>query len=384
MKKFSGNRPYQLCGKTVMDTTDPSISFDVDGVSNHYHDFHRKVRPHWHPNAIGMRALELEVDKIKKAARGKQFDCLLGLSGGLDSSYMLHMMVTRFGLRPLVFHVDGGWNSETAVHNIAAILDKLDLDLYTEVIDWNEMRDFQLAWLKSGLPHIDVPQDHAFIAVLYRFAERYGIKTILNGGNISTECVLTPLRYFYWGTDMRHIRDIIKRFCPNPMINYPFSSVIRHKLFLRYVKGVKVLKPLNMMPYNKSSATMTLQTEYGWKPYAQKHFESRFTRFFEGFWLPTRFNFDIRRVQFSSLILTEQMSRDDALAELERPAIDPMDLPRDLEFIANKLGLTLDELWAYHDMPRKYYWDYLNQHWMFASAERIMRLLGPSRRGGAF
>jgi hypothetical protein len=155
-------------------------------------------------------------------------------------------------------------------------------------------------------------------------------------------------------------------------------------LYLRYVKGVKVLKPLNLMPYNKSSATITLQTEYGWKPYAQKHFESRFTRFFEGYWLPTRFNFDIRRVQLSSLILTEQMSRDDALAELERPAIAPMDLPRELEFIANKLGLTLDELRAYHDMPRKYYWDYVNQQWMFATAERLMRLLGPSRRGGAF
>jgi len=381
---MTSSRPYQICSKTVMDTTDPSIYFDAEGVSNHYHDFHRKVRPHWHPNATGMQALELEIDKIKQAARGKQFDCLLGLSGGLDSSYMLHMMVTRFGLRPLVFHVDGGWNSETAVHNIAALVDNLALDRYTEVIDWKEMRDFQLAWLKSGLPHIDVPQDHAFIAVLYRFAERYGIKTILNGGNIATECVLTPFRYFYWGTDMRHIRDIIKRFCPNPMINYPFSSVIRHKLYLRYVKGVRVLKPLNMMPYNKSSATMTLQTEYGWKPYAQKHFESRFTRFFEGYWLPTRFNFDIRRVQFSSLILTEQMSRDDALAELERPAIDPTELPRDLEFIANKLGLTLDELRAYHDMPRKYYWDYSNQQWMFATAERLMRLLGPSRRGGAF
>ena len=377
-------RPYRICARTVMDTSDPGIGFDAAGVSNHYHDFQRNVKPNWHPDETGVKALEIRADAIRKANRGSEFDCLLGLSGGLDSSYMLHTVVTRFGLRPLVFHVDGGWNSELAVHNISVLVDKLGLELYTEVINWEEMRDFQLAWFKSGVPHIDIPQDHAFIAVLYRFAERYGIKTILNGGNIATECVMTPLRYFYWGTDMLQIRDVIRRFGTVPMKTYPFSSVFRHKLFLRFLKGVQVLKPLNMMPYTKADAVATLQKEYGWKAYPQKHFESQFTRFFEGYWLPTRFGFDNRRVQFSSLILTGQMTRDEALAELERPPIDPEVLPRDFEYVATKLGITVDELRGYHEMPMKFYWDYRNRQAIFEAAEKLLSLLGPSRRGGAF
>lgn len=367
-----------------MDTSDPSISFDVDGVSNHYSDFHRYVRPQWHPDQEGRAHLERMVGTIRAAGRGQEFDCLLGLSGGIDSSYMLHMMVKDFGLRPLVFHVDGGWNSELAVHNIHVLVEKLGLDLYTEVINWSEMRDFQLSFFKSGVPHIDIPQDHAFIAVLYRFAEKYNIKYILNGGNISTECVHNPLQYFYWGTDMVQINDIRSRFGTVPMETYPFSSVFRHKGYLRFVKGVKVIKPLNYLPYTKAGAVELLVNEYGWKPYPRKHFESRFTKFFEGYWLPTRFGFDVRRVQYSALILTGQMSREDALAELDRPPYDPETIAHDFEYIATKLGISVQQLQSYHDMPKKFYWDYSNQQWIFNSAERVLRALGLGRRGGAF
>ena len=213
-------------------------------------------------------------------------------------------MVTQFDLRPLVFHVDSGWNSEVAVNNINALVEKLGLDLYTEVIDWQEMRDFQLAMFKSGVPHLDVPQDMAFIGVLYKFAEKYGIKLILNGGNISTECVQTPLSLLYWGTDMAQIQDILTKHGRWPLGKYPFSSIYYHKIYLRYFKGVKVFKPLNLLPYIKKQAMELLQKEYGWKPYPQKHFESRFTRFFEGWWLPARFGYDMRRREFSSMILT--------------------------------------------------------------------------------
>ena len=270
---------YQICSKTIMDTSYPEIVFDDDGISDHYHDFHRNVKLNWNPEEKGRTDLERIVSKIVNTGKNKDFDCLLGISGGVDSSYMLHTMVKEFGLRPLVFHVDGGWNSELSVHNIQVLVDKLGLDLYTEVINWQEMRDFQLAWFKSGLPHIDIPQDHAFIAVLYKFAEKYGIKYILNGGNVSTECVRMPYQYYYWGTDMRHIRDIINQFGTIQMKTYPFSSVYRHKLYLRYLKGVKVVKPLNYMPYTKKIAIDVLKQEYGWKPYSQKHFESRFTQF---------------------------------------------------------------------------------------------------------
>jgi N-acetyl sugar amidotransferase len=375
---------YQICTKTVMDTSDPGIGFDQNGISNHYWDFEINVRPNWHPNEQGRLELERRIEAIKREGKGKDFDCLLGLSGGVDSSFMLHMMVKDFGLRPLVFHVDGGWNSEVAVHNIQVLVEQLGLDLYTEVINWEEMRDFQLAWFKSGLPQIDIPQDHAFIAVLYQFAEKYGIKTILNGGNISTECVNNPLQFFYWGTDMLQIRDVIRRFGTVPMRTYPFSSVYRHKIYLRYLKGVKVFKPLNLMPYNKQSSMNLLASEYGWKPYARKHFESRFTKFFEGYWLPTRFGFDVRRVQYSALILTGQMTREDALRELEKPPYDPETIEQDFEYIATKLGITSVELRGYHQMPKKFYWDYRNQHRLLELIERTVSYFKIARRGGAF
>ncbi len=375
---------YQICTKTVMDTSDPSITFDKDGISNHYHDFHNVVKPNWHPDERGRQELERMVGEIKKADRGKEFDCLLGLSGGMDSSYMLHTMVTQFGLRPLVFHVDGGWNSELAVHNIHVLIDKLGLDLYTEVINWEEMRDFQLAWFKSGVPHIDIPQDHAFIAVLDKFAEKYDIKYILNGGNIATECVSIPYKYFYWGNDTTHNRDIVSKFCSIRLTSYPFTSNLRHKFFLPYVKGVKTLKPLNLMPYSKKHAISTLEKLYGWKAYPQKHFESRFTRFFEGYWLPVRFGFDVRRCQLSSLILTDQITRDEALRMLQEPSYDANAIMHDFEYIATKLGISTKQLNTFFELPRKYYFDYKNASSILKLGATIYEFLGLGRRGGSF
>ncbi len=375
---------YQICTKTVMDTSYPGITFDKDGISNHFHDFHNVVKPNWHPDDFGKQELERQVKEIKRAGAGNEFDCLLGLSGGVDSSFMLHTMVTEYGLRPLVFHVDGGWNTELAVHNINVLIEKLGLELYTEVINWQEMRDFQLAWFKSGVPHIDIPQDHAFIAVLYQFAEKYKIKYILNGGNVATECVIMPYLYYYWGTDMVHIRDIIKKYGTVPMKTYPFSSVYRHKIYLRYLKGVKVIKPLNYVPYSKKIAIDVLKREYAWKTYPQKHFESRFTQFYEGYWLPTRFGFDVRRCQLSSLILTDQITRVEALKELDKLPYDTEYIEQEIEYIATKLGITPNELNAYQRMPKKYYYDYRNQNKFLGAIEKLVSLMGIGRRGGAF
>lgn len=367
-----------------MDTSDPTIQFDKEGISNHYWDFYNIVKPNWHVDSIGQQKLERIVDILKKAGRERDFDCIMGLSGGADSSYMLHKMVSDYDVRPLVFHVDGGWNSEIAVHNIQGLIEKLRLDLYTEVIDWEEMRDFQLAMFKAGLPHLDIPQDLAFIGVLYKFAEKHKIKYILNGGNISTECVLPPLQFLYWGTDMTHVRDILARFATIPMPTYPFCSIYYHKLYLRFFRGVKVFKPLNFLRYIKRDSMLELERLYGWKPYSQKHFESRFTRFFEGYWLPTRFGYDMRRNQLSSLILTGQMSRDNALAELESSPYDQETIENEFSYIATKLGISVDELYSYHTMPKKFYWDYRNQQKIFELGEKVLSLVTRTRRGGAY
>jgi N-acetyl sugar amidotransferase len=373
------NISYQICTNCVMDTSDSKITFDKQGVCDHCNDFYKNVEPNWHTDERGRKELNAIISKIKNDGKSRDFDCLLGISGGADSSYMLHLAVKEFGLRPLVFHVDGGWNSELAVHNIQVMVDKLGLDLYTEVINWEEMKDFQLAFFKSGMPGLDLPQDHAFVATLYNFAYKHKIKYILNGGNISTECVRNPMEFMYYGTDMPQIKDIKKRFGTIKMETYPFSSVFRHKIYLRYIKGVTVVKPLNLMPFIKSEAMSLLEKEYGWKPYPQKHFESRFTKFYEGYWMPERFGFDTRRVQYSSLILTRQMTRDDALEKLSKPAYNPDTIEDEFSYIATKLGITLEELRGYFTMAKKFYWDYKNQESLFNLGAKVLKAIGVER-----
>lgn len=372
-------RDYQICTNCVMDTTDSAIDFDTNGVCDHCTRFYRDVVPNWHTDERGKGTLRKIVDKIKSDGRKRDFDCITGLSGGADSSYMLHVMVKEFGLRPLVFHVDGGWNSQIAVHNIETLIDGLGLDLYTEVIDWKEMRDFQLSYFKAGVPNIDIPQDHAFIATLYDFADKYKIRHILNGGNFSTECVRNPLEWVYYGTDMAQIRDIRRRFGTRPLDTYPFSSVLRHKIFLRYVRRIQIVKPLNYMPYIKEKAMQVLADAYGWQPYPQKHFESRFTKFYEGYWLPKKFGYDTRKVQYSSLILTGQMSRDEALEKLSKPGLDEAEAAQEFEYIAKKLGITVEELQGYLDAPNKTHRDYKNNEWMFIWGANVMKWLGLER-----
>ena len=382
-EKLISGAPYQICTKLVLDTSDPTISFDQEGVCHQYHDFLQNIAPRWDCGPDGRAKLEAVVAQIKKDGRGKDFDCIIGMSGGADSSYMLHVMVKEFGLRPLVFHVDAGWNSELAVHNIDCMVSKLKLDLFTEVVDWAEVRDFQLAMFKSGLPNIDSPQDIAFIGVLFQYAKKFDIKYIMNGGNISTECVGYPIEFFYYA-DLTLIKDVLARFCPRKLENYPFTSSFYRKIYMPYVRGVQMIKPLNFIPYIKKSAMDELAAEYGWKPYKQKHFESRFTRFFEGYWLPARFGFDVRRVQFSSLILTGQMTREEALELLEEPPYDPDLIRQDYQYIANKLDIEIDVLKQYEKMPKKYFWDYKNRSSLYNLGERLINKISGSRRGGAF
>lgn len=369
------SKQYQQCTNCVLDTADPHITFDENGICDLCNDYNKTIKPYIDYGKLKDK-LSTVVDKIKKDGKKRDFDCLIGMSGGVDSSYMLHLAVKEFGLRPLVFHVDGGWNSEIAVNNIQRMIDKLGLDLYTEVINWEEMKAFELALFKSGTPYLDIPQDHAFMTTLDNFADKYHIKYILNGGNYSSEFVSYPLKYYYYGTDMRFIKDILHQFCNNDMDTFPFGSIFKRKIWLKYFRNVNIIKLLNYFPYNVNEAKSVLHDEYGWKPYPQKHFESRFTKFFEGYWLYERFNYDVRRVQYSSLILSGQMSREEAIEKLSHKPYDEETIAEEFKYISTKLGVTVEDLQSFFNLPKKYYWDYKNGMSVIDTCRKAARFLG--------
>lgn len=377
--KSSRNRPYMICTNCVMDTSDTKIAFDDAGVCEYCSNYQTNIKPNWHTDERGERDINAQVAAIKAAGRGRDHDCIIGVSGGIDSSYVVHLAKEKFGLRPLLFHVDAGWNSQQAVHNIEKLVDGLGLDLHTEVVNWREMRDLQLAFFKAQVPHLDTPQDHAFFAGLYNFAAKHGVKYILTGANYSTECVREPLEWHYHASDLRQLKDIHSRFGTVSLKSFPLADIFTFKLYYRYVKGVRVVKPLNYVPYIKEEATEMLVQKYGWQRYAHKHYESRFTRFYEGYWLPTKFGYDKRRAHFSSLILTGQMTRAEALEKIAIPAYSAEDVARDYEFIATKLGLTVDELRALEAGPNKTYRDYANAMPMIDLGTKVLRALGIQR-----
>ena len=369
------NPTHRVCANCVMDTSDPMIRFDEREICDHCRTFFNHTLPRWHTDERGARELDKVVARIKREGEGREFDCIVGLSGGIDSSFLTYVAKEVLGLRPLVFHVDAGWNSQEAVNNIERLVEGLSLDLYTEVINWDEMRDLQLAFFRSGVPHIDTPQDHAFFATMYKFAEQYHVKHILSGANISTECVRNPVEWIYYA-DARQVRDIHHQFGTRPLKQFPTSSILWHKLYLPYIRGIRVERLLNYLPYIKQDAVKLLTEKFGWQSYPEKHYESRFTRLFESYWLPTRFGYDVRRVKYSSLILTGQMSRVEAIEKLEQPSYDQATIIHDLNYVASKLGISPDELNGFMQMPRRTFRDYESHERLFRLGAKVMKRLG--------
>lgn len=371
----TSTKDYQICTNCVMDTSDPMISFDEDGVCDHCTSFHNHTLPNWPTGAEAEKNLDALVTKIKREGKNRDFDCIIGMSGGIDSSYLLFIAKEKLGLRPLVFHVDAGWNSQIAVNNIENLVNGLGVDLFTEVINWEEMQDLQLAFFKSGVSHIDTPQDHAFFATMYKFASQHKVKNILTGANLSTECVRNPVEWMYYQTDSHQVRDIHKIFGSRPLRQYPTTSILWHKIWLPYVRGIRTHRPLNLINYIKEDAKTLLMDKFDWKPYPQKHFESRFTKFYESYWLPERFGYDVRRVQFASLILTKQMTREQALCELKKPSYDKLTIDNEIEYVANKINIDKDELIRMMELPKKGYHDYRNQKYIYDFGASVMRRL---------
>ena len=367
-------RPYQMCVKTVMDTTDPDITFDEQGISNHYHYFQKEIKPLLENTAAKKTAKEKLIREIKAAGKGNEYDCVIGVSGGVDSSYLAYHLKKLEGLRPLAVHLDGGWNSELAVKNIENLLKILDIDLITHVIDWQAMKDLHVSFFKAGVANQDIPQDHAIVASLFKIARDHKIKYIIGGQNLATESIL-PNAWGYNFLDLAHLKGIHKRFGKMSLRNYPTISLFYYHFISKFIHGIKLVKFLDFIEYDKKAAMKILETELGWKYYGGKHYESRFTKFFQSYFLPTRFGYDKRKAHLSSLILTGQLTREEALKELEKPLYDQRELADDKEFILKKLEISPAEFEEMLNMPKKTYKDYPSSEKSFGFFRQIYLLL---------
>jgi len=349
-----------------MDTTDPLIQFDSEGVCNYCNGYDAMDFLHY-SKAEGMRRLEPILQKIKREGKRNEYDCIMGLSGGIDSSYAALRSV-ELGLRPLFVHFDSGWNSELSVRNIENIVKHLGHDLSTTVCDWEEMRSLQRSFFLSGLVNCDVPQDHAFIAVLYQTAADNGIRYWISGHNRATESVMSPAWRGYTSQDWTHIRSVHAHFGGKPLVRYPHYTFFDRFVRYPYLKRIRSVNILDYLEYNKSSAKEYLERTVGWRDYGGKHRESILTRFFQGHYLIERFGYDKRKAHLSSLIVSGQLSREDALDELSRPAYSDNELSDDRDFVLKKLGFTEAEWQGVLSGPHRTERD-------FGSDERLFHVL---------
>lgn len=374
------DQAYQICTNCVVDTSDPTISFNSEGVCVYCINFEEKIKPYWNPNEEGVKEIMPLIDKIKKAGEGKDYDCIIGLSGGLDSSFVTYVAKVKFGLRPLIFHCDAGWNSDLGISNIQKMIEGLDLDLVTEVVNWEEMKDLQRAFFKAQVPFVDQAQDLALFSAMYNFAATNNFKYVITGGNNSTEVVREAIDWTYFSTDMRHVKDIHNKFGERKLDTFPTCDIFKYKFYYRFVKGIRVIKLLDFYPYIKKDAIDELGNLFGWKPYQMKHYESRFTKFFESYWTPKKHGYDKRRVYFSSEILTGQMTREDALSRLNSPELSEEEMAKDFSYVAKKLDWTDDEFREIFKAPNKSFRDYKNNYFWISLGARVMNFFGLDRR----
>ncbi len=340
---------YRQCTISVMDNiADPDITFDEKGICNYYYEFQESYAEKVRTGEEGAALLTKEVEKIKEEGKNKPYDCIMGLSGGVDSTYIAHL-AKRYGLRPLAVHFDNGWNSELAVKNIENIVQKLGIDLHTYVINWEEFRDLQIAYLKASVIDIEAITDHAIFATLYRMAGEKGIKYILSGTNVQTENTL-PKSWIHPKYDHVNIKSIHKQFGTVPLKTFPFMNAKVKRYYIK-TKGVTSLSMLNYMEYNKSKVKETIQKELGWRDYGGKHYESVWTRFYQGYILPRKFKVDKRKAHLSDLIFSKQITKEEAMAELAKPIYNEQVFTEDYEFVLKKLGFTQAEFEAIMDTP---------------------------------
>lgn len=367
-------RVYQICKRCVMDTTDPDIIFDNDGNCNHCSGAISRLNyQYFKTPEEKSNQLNKIIDEIRKSKGNNNYDCIIGLSGGVDSSYLAYL-IKSWGLNPLAIHVDNGWNSELAVKNIENIVKILNIDLYTHVIDWEEFKDLQLAFLKSSVIDLEMLTDNAIVAGIYFLAKKHNIKYFLDGVNISTESIMPASWYYSVKVDGLNIRSIYKEFGKGKKLRtYPTFNFIQ---FIRYFKGgIKQVSPLNYIEYNKVEAKKLIEKQLLWRDYGGKHYESRITQFYQAYILPTKFNVDKRKAHLSSLICSNQMTREEAQIELQRPLYDSKKFDEDYEFFLKKLELSKEQFSQILTSPPKRHEDYKNYLSILNRLIRIRKII---------
>jgi N-acetyl sugar amidotransferase len=372
---------YKICNRCIMDTSDSNIKFDTFGICEYCNNFDLNIKPHWQNQQLNKKKFLKLSNLILESGKNKNFDCIIGLSGGLDSSYTAYVAKEKMGLRPLLFHVDAGWNTDQAVGNIEKLVNGLGLDLYTEVANWDSVKRMQVAFLKSAIPDQDLVQDAVFFSQLYKFAKKYKIKYVFTGSNFSTECCREPEEWGgYLGVDKKLFTDVWQKYGDQKPIDFPLIDILTSKIWFQIILGMRMVYPLNLVNYTKKDAENELKDKFNWQSFKHKHHESRFTRFYEDYWLPKRFGYDKRKAHFSSLIMTKQMSRNDALQRIIKPEMSELFLKQEFEYIAHKLDLTTSELYKLFNLPIKYFYHYKNKKWFIKLGTNILRTFGFEKR----
>ena len=365
-------KEYQICAKCIMDTTDPDIQFDESGVCNHCHSYEERAGRELYYKMDGEKRLERLVEEIKNKGRNKEYNCLIGLSGGTDSSMVAYLVAKKLGLKPYAIHLDNGWNTEVSESNIEKICNTLGIKLHKYVANWEEFRDLQISFLKASIPNAEIPTDHAIVSYMYKTAAKKGIHYILTGSNIVTEAAAMSLNWGYDSKDLRYIKSIHKRFGESSIKSLPKLS-LRKLAYYIIVKKIKYIPLLNYVPYNKEEAIKLLEKELGWEYYGGKHYESIYTRFFQCYILPKKFNIDKRIAHFSTLIYSGQMTREEALEEMKKDVYPPELLEKDKKHVLNKLGLTEEEFEKIMSLPTKTFRDYPNSYFFFKKLGSFIR-----------
>ncbi|MCJ7570522.1 MAG: N-acetyl sugar amidotransferase [Candidatus Thermoplasmatota archaeon] len=353
------SREHQICKRCVMDTTDTEIVFDENGFCNHCTNAFKKLNSY--PLNLSKAEKEKELQKIvadvKESGKKNDYDCVVGVSGGVDSSYVLYLVKKQLGLRPLAFHLDNEWDTELSVKNIEKIIKKLDVKLHTMHVDWDEFKELQLSFLKSSTPDLEIPTDHALYATLYNVASEYKLKYIISGANIITENISVPT-WSHGHYDWRYIKIMQKKFGTRKLTSFPHLSMYNlasQQLFRRK----KIIRILNYVPeYDKKKIISFLEKEFGWQNYITKHAESIYTFFVQAYILPTKFNYDKRKMHLSDLICSGQITRNEALDTLKKPLFTESELHEMIGLVCNKFGITKKEFDTFMRLPNKSYYDY--------------------------